>query len=162
MRQPGSVARIRRTDHGYRVDIGAADIGTGSWTVLAQVAADALGIPYEQVDLRIDDTDLPNATVAGGSTGLASWGAAILRAAEEVAMHSFGAHFARVRLNEWTGEIRLDRMLGVFSAGRIVTPRTARSQFIGGMTMGVGMALHEKGELDPRTGHVVNHDLAEY
>ncbi|HIW69315.1 MAG TPA: xanthine dehydrogenase family protein molybdopterin-binding subunit [Candidatus Dietzia intestinipullorum] len=189
MRQPGSVARIRRTDHGYRVDIGAADIGTGSWTVLAQVAADALGIPYEQVDLRIGDTDLPNATVAGGSTGLASWGAAILRAAEEfraehgtdpapgaearaeaganpaeeeVAMHSFGAHFARVRINEWTGEIRLDRMLGVFSAGRIVNPRTARSQFIGGMTMGVGMALHEKGELDPRTGHVVNHDLAEY
>src|SRR5699024_5477432 len=189
MRQPGSVARIRRTDHGYRVDIGAADIGTGSWTVLAQVAADALGIPYEQVDLRIGDTDLPNATVAGGSTGLASWGAAILRAAEEfraehgtdpapgaearaeaganpaeeeVAMHSFGAHFARVRINEWTGEIRLDRMLRVFSAGRIVNPRTARSQFIGGMTMGVGMARHEKGELDPRTGHVVNHDLAEY
>jgi xanthine dehydrogenase YagR molybdenum-binding subunit len=53
-------------------------------------------------------------------------------------------------------------MFGMFSAGRIVNPSTARSQFIGGMTMGVGMALHEKGELDPRFGHVVNHDLAEY
>ena len=77
-------------------------------------------------------------------------------------MHSFGAHFAQVSINELTGEIRLDRMLGVFSAGRIVNPRTARSQFIGGMTMGVGMALHEKGEMDPRFGHVVNHDFAEY
>ena len=77
-------------------------------------------------------------------------------------MHSYGAHFAQVRIHEPTGEIRLDRMLGVFSAGRIINPRTARSQFIGGMTMGVGMALHEKGELDPRFGHVVNHDLAEY
>lgn len=77
-------------------------------------------------------------------------------------MHSYGAHFAQVAIQESTGEIRLDRMLGVFSAGRIINPRTARSQFLGGMTMGAGMALHEKGELDPRFGHVVNHDLAEY
>lgn len=188
-RQPGSVARIRRTSAGYRVAIGAADLGTGTWTALTQVAADSLHIPIEQVELQIGDTDLPNATVAGGSTGLASWGAAVLAAAEafrsehgadptvgaeaqgeatanpaaeKLAMHSFGAQFAQVRIHEATGEIRMDRMLGVFSAGRIVNPRTARSQFIGGMTMGVGMALHEKGELDPRFGHVVNHDLAEY
>ncbi|WP_421015694.1 molybdopterin cofactor-binding domain-containing protein, partial [Glutamicibacter creatinolyticus] len=83
-------------------------------------------------------------------------------AAEKWAMHSFGAQFAQVRVHESTGEIRMDRMLGVFSAGRIVNPRTARSQFIGGMTMGLGMALHEKSVLDPRFGHVVNHDLAEY
>lgn len=188
-RQSGSVARIRRTSGGYRVSIGAADLGTGTWTALTQVAADSLRVPHEQVELQIGDTDLPNATVAGGSTGLASWGAAVLAAAdalraehgedpaegaevqgeaqanpeaEEWAMHSFGAHFAQVRIHEATGEVRMDRMLGVFSAGRIVNPRTARSQFIGGMTMGVGMALHEKGELDPRFGHVVNHDLAEY
>lgn len=143
----------------------------------------------EQVDAQIGDTDLPNATVAGGSTGLASWSAAVIAAAqdfrteygndpapgaemqgeaqanpaaEKFAMHSFGAQFAQVRVHEATGEIRMDRMLGVFSAGRIVNPRTARSQFIGGMTMGLGMALYEKGELDPRFGHVVNHDLAEY
>jgi xanthine dehydrogenase YagR molybdenum-binding subunit len=61
-----------------------------------------------------------------------------------------------------TGEIRVTRMLGVFDAGRILNPRTARSQFIGGMTMGISMALHEHSVLDPRFGHVVNQDLAEY
>ena len=188
-RQPGSVARIRRTEDGYQVTIGAADLGTGTWTALTQVAADALDVSLEQVQLQIGDTNLPNATVAGGSTGLASWSAAVLAAAqtlhaehgsdpavgaeadgkaqknpeaEKWAMHSFGAHFAQVRIHAATGEIRMDRMLGVFSAGRIVNPRTARSQFIGGMTMGLGMALHEKSILDPRFGHVVNHDLAEY
>lgn len=188
-RQPGSVARIRRTSDGYEVAIAAADLGTGTWTALAQVAADSLDVPIEQVELQIGDTDLPNATVAGGSTGLASWSAAVLAAAEtfrsehgtdpasgaqsqgeaqanpaaeKFALHSFGAHFAEVRIHAATGEIRVNRMFGMFSAGRIVNPRTARSQFIGGMTMGLGMALHEKGELDPRFGHVVNHDLAEY
>jgi xanthine dehydrogenase YagR molybdenum-binding subunit len=78
------------------------------------------------------------------------------------AMHSFGAQFAEVRVNEDTGEVRLTRMLGVFSAGRIINPRTARSQFIGGMTMGLSMALLEDGVLDARFGHVVTHDFAEY
>lgn len=188
-RQPGSQARIRHTAGTYEVGIGAADLGTGTWTVLTQIAADALEVDPARIDLQIGDTALPNATVAGGSTGTASWGAAVMAAAEafrrengrapaegaestgeagenpaaeKLAMHSFGAHFAQVSIQETTGEIRVDRMLGVFSAGRIINPRTARSQFLGGMTMGVGMALHEKGELDPRFGHVVNHDLAEY
>ena len=188
-RQPGSTARVRFTGEGYQVEIGAADLGTGTWTTLTQVAADALRVPVDRVEVRIGDTDLPRATVAGGSTGLASWSAAIIAAAEafrqehggdpspgaqaegtagknpaseQLALHSFGAHFAQVRVHEATGEVRLDRMLGVFSAGRIVNPRLARSQLIGGITMGVGMALHEKSELDPRFGHVVNHDLAEY
>ena len=188
-RQPGSQARIRHTAGTFEVSIGAADLGTGTWTALTQVAADALEVDPEQIALRIGDTALPNATVAGGSTGLASWSAAVMAAAqtfrrehgsapadgvdaigeaaenpaeEQYAMHSYGAHFAQVSIQEDTGEIRLDRMLGMFSAGRIINPRTARSQFLGGMTMGAGMALHEKGELDPRFGHVVNHDLAEY
>ena len=188
-RQPGSQARIRHTAGTFEVSIGAADLGTGTWTALTQVAADALEVDPEQIALRIGDTALPNATVAGGSTGLASWSAAVMAAAqtfrrehgsapadgvdaigeaaenpaeEEYAMHSYGAHFAQVSIQEDTGEIRLDRMLGMFSAGRIINPRTACSQFLGGMTMGAGMALHEKGELDPRFGHVVNHDLAEY
>jgi len=189
MRQPGSQARVTRTANGYQVLIGAADLGTGTWTALTQVAADALGVDLDQVELAIGDTDLPTATVAGGSTGLASWSAAVLEAAsrfrdeqgsgaevgasslgtaganpaaEGLATHSYGAHFAQVRVHESTGQIRVDRMLGMFSVGRVINPRTARSQFIGGITMGVGMALHEKGELDPRFGHVVNHDLAEY
>lgn len=188
-RQPGSHARVTFTGDGYAVSIGAADLGTGTWTALTQIAADALEVPTEQVSVRIGDTDLPMATVAGGSTGLASWGSAVVAAArafrdahggrpspgdsaeaasgknpaaEKLAMHSFGAHFAQVRVHEGTGEIRVDRMLGVFSVGRIVNPRTARSQFLGGIVMGIGMALHEKSELDPRFGHVVNHDLAGY
>jgi xanthine dehydrogenase YagR molybdenum-binding subunit len=53
-------------------------------------------------------------------------------------------------------------MLGVFSVGRVINPVTARSQFVGGMTMGIGMALHEHGVMDPRFGTIVNHDFADY
>ncbi len=81
---------------------------------------------------------------------------------EKFAQHSFGAQFAEVRVHADTGEIRVPRMLGVFSVGRIINPRTARSQFIGGMTMGLSMALHEQSVLDPRFGHIINHDFAEY
>jgi xanthine dehydrogenase YagR molybdenum-binding subunit len=81
---------------------------------------------------------------------------------EHYAMYAFGAQFAEAHVHADTGEIRVPRLLGVFAAGRIINPRTARSQFIGGMTMGLSMALHEQSVLDPRFGHVVNHDLAEY
>jgi xanthine dehydrogenase YagR molybdenum-binding subunit len=82
--------------------------------------------------------------------------------AERFAMHSFGAQFAEVHVHADTGEIRVKRMLGVFSVGRIINPRMARSQLIGGMTMGLSMALHEASVVDPRFGHVVNHDFAGY
>jgi xanthine dehydrogenase YagR molybdenum-binding subunit len=81
---------------------------------------------------------------------------------DKYAQHSFGAQFAEVRVNADTGELRVPRMLGVFSVGRIINPLTARSQLIGGMTMGLSMALHEESVLDPRFGHVVNHDFATY
>jgi xanthine dehydrogenase YagR molybdenum-binding subunit len=81
---------------------------------------------------------------------------------EAYSRHAFGAQFAEVRVNTDTGEVRVSRLLGVFAAGAIVNPKTARSQLIGGMTMGLGMALLEEGILDPRFGHVVNHDLAAY
>jgi xanthine dehydrogenase YagR molybdenum-binding subunit len=61
-----------------------------------------------------------------------------------------------------TGEVRVDRLLGVFAAGRIVNPTTARSQLIGGMTMGLSGALLERSVLDPRTGDFVTGDLAAY
>jgi xanthine dehydrogenase YagR molybdenum-binding subunit len=188
--QTGSAATIRYGADGcYRVAIGAVDIGTGTWTALTQIAADALDCPVDAVDLTIGDTALPRATVEGGSTGIGSWGSAVHAAAREFrarhgsspvagaearaetpqdaasdahALHSFGAQFAEVGVDADTGELRVPRMLGVFSAGRIVNPTTARSQFVGGMTMGLSMALHEQGVLDPRFGHVVNHDLAEY
>jgi xanthine dehydrogenase YagR molybdenum-binding subunit len=186
---PGSWASIQYGRGRYLVRIGAVDIGTGTWTALAQVAADALACPIEAVRLEIGDTDLPMATVEGGSMGMSCWGSAVVAAArafrdkhgtrppedaeasaempdnpeaERVAAHSFGAQFAEVRVHTDTGEIRVPRMLGVFSVGRIINPRTARSQLIGGMTMGLSMALHEASVLDPRFGHVVNHDLAGY
>jgi xanthine dehydrogenase YagR molybdenum-binding subunit len=178
----------------YRVSIAAVDIGTGAWTVLSQIAADALAVPVEQVQLEIGDSTLPQAFPAWGSTGTASWGWAITDAAQKLrarmrdefggevpaagleadggfagnsaaqqfSMHAFGAQFAEVRVNEDSGEVRVPRLLGVFAAGHIINPKTARSQFLGGMTWGLSMALHEESVLDPRFGDYVNHDLAEY
>jgi xanthine dehydrogenase YagR molybdenum-binding subunit len=190
IRLPGSMARITHVGDGhYVVEIGAADIGTGTWTALAQIAADALGAGVEDIDLRIGDTTLPEASVEGGSSGITSWGSAIYEAvrvfrdrhgyspsegdqaeatapdnpeAENYAMHAFGACFAEARVDADTGEVRIPRMTGVFAAGKIINPKTARSQIIGGMTMGLGMALHEESLVDPRFGHVLNHDFATY
>ena len=77
-------------------------------------------------------------------------------------MYAFGAQFAEVNIHADTGEIRVPRMLGMFDAGTIINPRLARSQFIGGLTMGLSMALHENSVVDPRFGHVVTHDFADY
>ena len=186
----GSVARVRaRDDGGYEVAIGAADLGTGTWTTLRQIAADALDVAFEDVEVQIGDTALPAASVAGGSSGMTSWGSTVIAAArafreehgtspapgdettaempenpdaDRFAMHAFGAQFAQVRVDADTGEVQVPRMLGVFAVGRIINPRTARSQLIGGMTMGLSMALHEHSVTDLHTGHVVNHDLAGY
>ena len=189
-RLPGSRARIRSEGDGrYAVEIGAVDIGTGAWTALTQISADALDVGVEEIDLRIGDTELPFASVAGGSSGITVWGSAVLEAAREFrerhgddpsegdtaeagtpdnpetenySMHAFGAYFVEARVDEDTGEVRVPRMTGVFAVGRVINAKTARSQFIGGMTMGLSMALHEESLLDPRFGHVVNHDFAEY
>ncbi|MCI2420775.1 xanthine dehydrogenase family protein molybdopterin-binding subunit [Saccharopolyspora sp. K220] len=189
----GSRATIRaRPDGRYRVLIGAADIGTGAWTALTQIAADALDVGMDDVLLSIGDTDLPYASGAGGSTGIMCWGSAIVDAARQLrtrlpngepipdegvevtgaipdnpytgqlAMHSFGAQFAEVRVCADTGEVRVPRLLGIFAVGRMINAKTGRSQLLGGMTMGLSMALHEHSVVDPRFGHVVNHDFAEY
>jgi xanthine dehydrogenase YagR molybdenum-binding subunit len=82
--------------------------------------------------------------------------------ARQFSMHAFGAQFAEVHVNMDTGEVRVPRLLGVFAAGRIINPKTARSQLLGGMTMGLSIALHEESVLDPHFGDYVNHDFAEY
>jgi xanthine dehydrogenase YagR molybdenum-binding subunit len=178
----------------YQVRIDATDIGTGAWTVLTQIAADALEVPPERVQLEIGDSALPRAFMDTGSTGTGSWGWAIFNAAtalrarlreeyggivpaegleatgafdanpeaQQFSMHAFGAQFAEVRVNADTGEVRVPRLLGVFATGRIINPKTARSQLLGGMTWGLSMALHEASVLDPRFGDYVNHDFAEY
>jgi len=82
--------------------------------------------------------------------------------AKTYAQATFGAHFAEVAVDAATGEVRVRRMGGVFAAGRILNPKTARSQVIGAMTMGLGAALMEEAVVDTRHGCFVNHDLAEY
>ncbi|HKA02882.1 MAG TPA: xanthine dehydrogenase family protein molybdopterin-binding subunit [Acidimicrobiales bacterium] len=182
-------------DGRYRVEIAAVDLGTGARTALALVAAEALGVVDDLVDVRIGDTDFPEAMSAGGSMGTSSWGWAVAMACErlrstlerdhggvvpsvglsasadtrdavaglpDLARYSFGAQFAEVWVDVDTCEVRVPRMAGVFAAGRIVNAVTARSQFIGGMTMGVSMALFEESAIDPAFGDYPNHDLASY
>src|SRR5262249_26895940 len=136
--------------------------------------------------------DLPEAMIAGGSMGTASWTWAIGKAAADLrsrlaaedaprggltveastaedlerqpqrARFAFGAQFAEARVDVDAGEVRVRRLLGVFAAGRIVNPVTARSQLVGGMTMGLSMALFEESHIDPEFGDVPTHDLAQY
>jgi xanthine dehydrogenase YagR molybdenum-binding subunit len=190
-RRRASTATARaEVDGRFVVAIGAADIGTGARTALTQIAADALGVAIDRVRVEIGDSALPFASGAGGSMGTTSWGSAVVKACaglrerlaagqatplevhadtsddvdadERLERHAFGAQFAEVRVDTHSGEVRVPRLLGVFAAGRIVNATTARSQLIGGMTMGLSMALHEESVLDREFGDYLNHDLAQY
>jgi xanthine dehydrogenase YagR molybdenum-binding subunit len=181
-------------DGQYRVRVNATDIGTGARTVLAQIAADALTAPLGRVHISIGSTALPEAPLAGGSSGTASWGWAVhnaclrlreliernggsvpagglsactdttedVKSEQQYARCAFGAQFAEVQVDTDTAEVRLRRLTGVFAAGRILNARTARSQFIGGMTMGLSMALMEGSTMDPEFGDHAERDLASY
>jgi xanthine dehydrogenase YagR molybdenum-binding subunit len=177
-------ATVRSVGGAYVVQISGSDLGTGARTVLTQIAADALEVAPSAVRMEIGDSDLPRAGVAGGSMGTASYGSAVhkacralreqgleeasasteedIKAQEQLSRHAFGAQFAEVRVNALTGEIRVPRLFGMFAVGRVINPKTARSQLIGGMTMGLGMALLEESILDEQFGDYVNHDLAQY
>jgi xanthine dehydrogenase YagR molybdenum-binding subunit len=85
-----------------------------------------------------------------------------VEALPKLARYAFGAQFAEARVDPLTGEVRVPRLLGVFGVGRVINPKTTRSQLLGGMTMGLSMALHEESLLDPAFGDWVNHDLAGY
>jgi xanthine dehydrogenase YagR molybdenum-binding subunit len=183
-RRPSQAIARAEPDGRFVVRIGAADIGTGARTVLTQVAADALGADPALVTLELGDSALPFAMLAGGSMGTASWGTAVVRACEalleqgegevsvhtgdeikaqnDLSRHAFGAQFVEVRVDADSGEVRVPRVLGVFAVGRVINPKTARSQFIGGMTQGLGMALQEESVMDRQFGDYLNHDLAQY
>ena len=77
-------------------------------------------------------------------------------------MHSHAAMFCEARVNAVTGETRIARFLGSFDCGRILNPKTASSQFRGGIVMGLGLALMEETQMDERTGRIMNPSLAEY
>ncbi|XVX22167.1 xanthine dehydrogenase family protein molybdopterin-binding subunit [Actinomycetota bacterium] len=182
-------AKILFTGGRYVVQLQASDIGTGAHTVLAQIAADALGVDPDLVVTDIGRTGTPSAMLAGGSSGTYEWGNSIVAACEafrrrhgdrpaegasargrsgpprgsgKYSRHAFGAHFAEVAVSSVTDEVRVRRLLGVYAAGTIINPRTARSQVIGGMTMAMSGALLEESYRDARFGHVVNGDLAGY
>ncbi|WP_446037735.1 xanthine dehydrogenase family protein molybdopterin-binding subunit [Streptomyces sp. SID1143] len=181
---PSTASAQAQGDGTYHVRINATDIGTGARTVLAQVAADALGVGLDAVRIDVGSSDLPHAPLAGGSSGTASWGWAVhkacrelresggtvvtvdttpdVEAQQEYARHAFGAVFVEVGVDVVTGEVRVRRMLGVYATGRILNARTARSQFVGGMTMGLGMALTEHSSMDAALGGFVEKDLAGY
>ncbi|MFF6996661.1 xanthine dehydrogenase family protein molybdopterin-binding subunit [Streptomyces sp. NPDC008313] len=148
---PGRVrVRIADSDFGPAM-IAGGSMGTRSWGWAVTVAASelrariALGgaIPPEGITARSDTSE------------------AVGRLAKKE-RHSYGAQFAEVAVDVSTGEVRVRRMVGVFAAGRIVNPLTARSQFVGGMTWGISMALHEKAVRDRASGGLVGADLAGY
>ena len=180
------------------------DIGTGSYTILAQIAAELLGQDVDDIDVMLAHSSLPPGGGSGGSWGAPNTGAALHQAClrlleragaqpgpdfakqvlranptglvakgsiassaetpnwETKSRHTYGAHFMEVGVHQLTGELRIRRMLGVFSAGRILNPKTARSQLLGGMIWGVSAAVREAADVDARYGNIVNGDLAEY
>ncbi|WP_260923752.1 aldehyde oxidoreductase molybdenum-binding subunit PaoC [Novosphingobium sp. 9] len=210
-----SAARVKLDGKGHAtVETDMTDIGTGSYTILAQTAAEMLGLPMSAVTVTLGDSSFPVSAGSGGQWGansstsglyaacvklrgqvcaklgldpaeatfakgqvtagnrsfaLSDAGAMVAedtmqwgQIAKDYVQATFGAHFVEVSVDAWTGEIRVRRMLAVCDAGRILNPKTARSQMIGAMTMGVGGALMEELAVDTRFGHFVNHDLAGY
>jgi xanthine dehydrogenase YagR molybdenum-binding subunit len=213
-----SAARVRLDNSGtVTVETDMTDIGTGSYTIIAQTAAEMMGVPIEKVTVRLGDSTFPISCGSGGQWGgnnsTAGVYAACVKLREAVAQKlgfnsaeaafadgqvrsgnrraslaeaagsggliaedgieygdldkkyqqsTFGAHFVEVGVDGATGETRVRRMLAVCACGRILNPKTARSQLIGAMTMGVGAALTEELVVDKRTGFFVNHDLASY
>ena len=213
-----SAARVRLDRRGMvTVETDMTDIGTGSYTVIAQTAAEMMGVPLDKVVVRLGDSSFPVSSGSGGQWGgnssTSGVYAACVKLREAVAQKAgfnaddaifaheqirsgsrsitlaeaagdrglvaedviefgdfqkrfqqstFGAHFVEVGVDAATAEIRVRRMLAVCAAGRILNPKTARSQVIGGMTMGVGAALMEELAVDKRFGFFVNHDLAGY
>jgi xanthine dehydrogenase YagR molybdenum-binding subunit len=193
------------------------DIGTGSYTIIAQTAAEVMGVPLEKVNVLLGDSSFPVAAGSGGQWGANSSTAGVYAAcmklretvaqklgfnsadvefadgkvrsgnrsvplaqaagdaglsaedtiefgdlAKKAQQSTFAGHFVEVGVDAYTGEIRIRRMLAVCAAGRILNPKSARSQVIGAMTMGVGAALMEELAVDKRFGFFVNHDLATY
>jgi xanthine dehydrogenase YagR molybdenum-binding subunit len=225
-----ATARVRLLADGKaRVQIAAHEIGTGVRTIVAQIAAERLGIPVTNVTVETGDSTLPPSPVAGGSNQTASCCSVVMKACDairdklaakrttvgsntgtresladsfkrlklgaieeyaeflppgakpdaiknlyagkptlgggshgEKLMYAMGAEFVEIRVHAQTREIRVPRIVGAFAAGRLMNTRTARSQYMGAMIWGIGSALHEATEIDPRVARYVNDNLADY
>lgn len=196
-----AIARMKR-DGTLVVQAGSQDIGTGTYTIMTQLAADAMGLPIEQVRFELGDTAFPETPVSGGSQTAASTGTAVQLAVTKLrqqltarrtspdepwaaivvrsggdeltaehhsearpqthSYHSHGAVFVELRIDPDTREIRVKRVVATYAAGRILNPKTALSQFKGGIVWGIGMALQEHTVRDLRTARVATRDLADY
>ncbi|MGP9568901.1 aldehyde oxidoreductase molybdenum-binding subunit PaoC [Halomonas sp. AOP25-F1-15] len=210
-----SGARVRLQGGRLIVETDMTDIGTGSYTIIAQTAAETMGLELADVEVRLGNSDYPVSSGSGGQFGAASATAGVYAAClalqaliakrlnidtprfenrrvvagatdlaladildgeelvaedtmhfgdfkDRMQMGTFAAHFVEVAVHAHTGETRVRRMLAACDAGRILNPITARSQVLGGMTMGVGAALMEGLTADLERGFFVNHDLASY
>ena len=208
-----SGARVRLDGGIVTVESDMTDIGTGSYTIIAQTAAEMLGVPVEAVVVKLGSSDFPASAGSGGQWGAANATAGVYAACVKLReavsqrlglpldatfangrvrsgtisqplskagslvaedkiefgelgktfqLSTFGAHFVEVGVDSYTGATRVRRMLAVCAAGRIINPKSARSQVIGAMIMGVGAALMEELAVDRRFGLFVNHDLASY
>jgi xanthine dehydrogenase YagR molybdenum-binding subunit len=230
--QQETSARVVLTANGHaEVACATSDIGTGTYTIMTQLAADMLGLPLENVTAQLGDSSLPQSPVEGGSWMAASVAGAIgatcdavrkelLRLAKKIpssplagakleevtladgkivskqngsravsiadamrhgavdrieqetsagsnddgrrARYAHSAVFAEVKVDEQLGVIRVTRVVNAVAAGRILNTKTARSQIMGGVVWGIGMALHEETLVDHRFGRVMNADIAEY
>jgi xanthine dehydrogenase YagR molybdenum-binding subunit len=231
-RWPGKARVTLNREGSALVEAAAHDIGTGTYTVMTQVAADALGVTTDKVAVRLGDTRLPESHPAIGSATTANATAAVMFAAQTArdkavelaisgrdapfaraqkkdvtvadgrlallgtnlnvtyaevlarnglsslvgdgdynpveeangpkAIFSFSAIFAEVRVDPDFGFARLNRVVGAYDAGRIINPKTARSQAIGGMIWGTGQALLEQSEIDPASGQFINRNYSGY
>jgi xanthine dehydrogenase YagR molybdenum-binding subunit len=230
--QMPTAARIVLTANGHaEVACSFSDIGTGTYTIAAQVAADELGLPLDNITVKLGDSSLPQAPVEGGSWGAASVAHAIAKTAGDVrkellraaktmpnsplaatkpesvalldgklvdandpgraasiadvmrharldrierestnsfkednshARNTHSAIFAEVKVDEELGVIRVTRVVSAVAAGRILNTKTARSQILGGVVWGIGMALHEETLIDHAFGRIMNANIAEY
>lgn len=208
-RDSSAIVKLTRTGDEVRavIELAASDLGTGTHTIIAQTAADALGIPIDHIEVRIGDSALPPAAGSVGSVGAASFANAVNDAGDQItneliaksgkqffvrptaaemmiseklsafqtrvdakppveadkySCHSFNANFAEVWVNASTGMANVRRFLAVTGAGKILNPKTAQSQINGGNIWGIGMALTEESQLDPRWGNFVTRTLGDY
>ncbi len=229
-----TAAQVTLDNNGYlTVASATSDIGTGTYTVMAQTGADCMGLPLECVIAKLGDSDLPEAPVEGGSWGAASTCSAIMNACEKLKQtlvseahgmdgrpighatlddvtfangritvtadpgksvgllevlravekdelsaegkaapgmidqhiwtsYTHSAIFCELRVDEELGSVRVTRIVSAVAAGKILNPKTARSQIIGGVVMALGSALKEETFLDHKLGRFMNHNLAEY
>ena len=220
-RMPAAASVRLSPDGNALVRSGTQDIGTGTYTTMAQVAADELGLPLDRVRVELGDSRLPPAPVSGGSMTTASVLPAVRDAAAQIrekllglsrsqgggderltdgmvhgaggtmrvadvmaragvpfveatseqkpdagaqqyARHAFGAQFCEVRIDMDLRTIKVSRWVGAFDCGTVINEKTARSQLIGGIVFGIGMALLEETRVDPQTGRIVNANIADY